>query len=89
MITHHHDFLYRYLAGSGGPVILTGRKGVFHSPGFPNSYPTQVNITWRISVASGFLVKVQVTDMAVTGEMGQCKDDSLVISDAYTTLGQL
>lgn len=36
----------------------------------------------------GFLVKLQVTDLAITGETGQCKGDKLVISDVYTTLGQ-
>lgn len=35
----------------------------------------------------GFLVKLQVTDMAITGQTGQCKDDKLVISDGYATLG--
>lgn len=36
----------------------------------------------------GFLVKLQVTDLAITGETGQCKGDKLVISDVYATLGQ-
>lgn len=35
----------------------------------------------------GFLVKLQITDMAITGNTGQCKDDKLVISDGYATLG--
>lgn len=83
------DFFYRYWAGSGGPVILTGRKGTFHSPGFPNSYPNHLNISWRISVPRGFLVKLQIIDMTITGETGKCKEDKLVISDAYATLGQL
>lgn len=81
------DFFYHYRAGSGGPVVLTGRKGVFHSPGYPNTYPAQLNISWRISVSRGFLVKLQITDMAIAGETGQCMDDKLVMSDAYATLG--
>eukprot|EP00066_Takifugu_rubripes_P022016 XP_011611282.1 PREDICTED: ovochymase-2-like [Takifugu rubripes] len=76
-------------SGSGGPVTLTGRKGAFHSPGFPNSYPAQLKSSWRISVPKGFLVKLQITDMAITGNTGQCKDDKLVISDGYATLGTL
>lgn len=65
---------------------MTGRKGAFHSPGFPNSYPAQLKSSWRISVPKGFLVKLQITDMAITGNTGQCMD-KLVISDGYATLG--
>lgn len=35
----------------------------------------------------GFLVKLQITNMAIIGEPGQCKDDKLVVSDSYATLG--
>lgn len=38
-------------------------------------------------MAKGFLVKLQFTDMAIIGQTGQCKDDKLVISDSYATLG--
>lgn len=43
---------------------------------------------WKISVPKGFLVKLQITDMAITGETGQCKEDKLVISDSYSVLGE-
>ncbi|XP_040043305.2 ovochymase-2 isoform X2 [Gasterosteus aculeatus] len=71
----------------GGPVILHGRKGVIQSVGFPNPYPAHLNSSWMISVPKGFLVKLQITEMAITGEPGQCKGDKLVISDGYSTLG--
>uniref|UniRef100_A0A3B4TUR0 Zgc:154142 n=1 Tax=Seriola dumerili TaxID=41447 RepID=A0A3B4TUR0_SERDU len=74
-------------SGSGGPVILNGRKGVVQSLGFPNPYPAHLNSSWKISVPKGFLVKLQITDMAITGETGQCKEDKLVISDNYSILG--
>uniref|UniRef100_A0A3B4YSD3 Zgc:154142 n=1 Tax=Seriola lalandi dorsalis TaxID=1841481 RepID=A0A3B4YSD3_SERLL len=74
-------------SGSGGPVILNGRKGVVQSLGFPNPYPAHLNSSWKISVPRGFLVKLQITDMAITGETGQCKEDKLVISDNYSILG--
>lgn len=80
-------FFCYYCAGTGGPIILTGRKGTFHSPSFPNTYPSHLNISWRISVPRGFLMKLQFTDLAVPGETDRCKEDKLVISDAYTTLG--
>uniref|UniRef100_A0A3Q1JVK3 Ovochymase 2 n=1 Tax=Anabas testudineus TaxID=64144 RepID=A0A3Q1JVK3_ANATE len=74
-------------SGSGGPIILQGRKGVIQSVGFPNPYPAHLNTMWKISVPKGFLVKLQITDMAITGETGQCKEDKLVISDSYSVLG--
>ncbi|XP_070768774.1 ovochymase-2 [Enoplosus armatus] len=74
-------------SGSGGPVILQGRKGVIQSLGFPNPYPAHLNSSWKISVPKGLLVKLQITEMAITGETGQCKEDKLVISDNYSTLG--
>uniref|UniRef100_A0A3Q1C976 Ovochymase 2 n=1 Tax=Amphiprion ocellaris TaxID=80972 RepID=A0A3Q1C976_AMPOC len=73
--------------GSGGPVIVQGRKGVIQSSGFPNPYPAHLHSSWKISVSKGFLIKLQITDMAIPGEMGACKEDKLVISDNYSTLG--
>ncbi|KAI9525572.1 hypothetical protein NQZ68_006121 [Dissostichus eleginoides] len=74
-------------SGGDGPVIIQGRKGEIHSPGYPNAYPAHQKISWKISVPKGFLVKLQFTDMAITGEIGQCKEDKLVITDNYSTLG--
>uniref|UniRef100_A0A3P8X1I7 Zgc:154142 n=1 Tax=Cynoglossus semilaevis TaxID=244447 RepID=A0A3P8X1I7_CYNSE len=75
--------------GSGGPEIIEGRKGVIHSMGFPNAYPAHQNSSWSITVARGFLVKLQITDLAIAGETGQCKEDKLIVSDKYTSLPQL
>ncbi|XP_056264194.1 cubilin [Pseudoliparis swirei] len=74
-------------SSGGGPVILHGRKGVIQSLGFPNPYPAHMNSSWRISVPRGFLVTLQITEMAISGTTGQCKEDKLVISDKYSTLG--
>ncbi|KAM4595755.1 ovochymase-2 [Fundulus diaphanus] len=74
-------------SGSGGPVIIEGRKGTIQSAGFPDPYPAHSNNSWKISVSKGFLVKLQITDMAITGETGQCKEDKLIISDNYAILG--
>lgn len=70
-------------------MILSGRKGVLQSEGFPNSYPSHLRSSWKISVPRGFRVKFHITDLAITGETGQCKEDKLVISDDYSTLGEL
>lgn len=73
---------------AGGTVILNGRKGVLQSLGYPNAYPPHLNSSWKITVAKGFLVKFQITDLAITGQTGQCKEDKLIISDVYSTLGE-
>lgn len=73
----------------GGPVIISGRKGVIQSEAFPNPYPAHQNVSWRISVPKGFLVKLHIVELAITGETGQCKEDKLVVSDAYSTLGDV
>lgn len=70
-----------------GSVILTGRKGEIQSSGYPNPYPAHLQTSWKISVPKGFLVKLHITDLAITGETGMCNDDKLVITDAYSTLG--
>lgn len=77
-----------YRAGGGGPVIIHGRKGVIQSLGFPNPYPAHQNNSWKISVPKGFLVKLQITELAITGETGQCKEDKVIISDDYSILGE-
>ncbi|XP_062243272.1 ovochymase-2 [Platichthys flesus] len=67
--------------------VTSGRRGVIQSPGFPNTYPAHQNSSWKISVSKGLLVKLQITELAITGETGQCKEDKLVISDEYSVLG--
>ncbi|KAM4603345.1 ovochymase-2 [Polymixia lowei] len=74
-------------SGCGGPGMLYGRKGEIQSLGFPNPYPAHLHCSWEISVPKGFLVKLHITDLAVTGETGQCKEDKLIVSDNYKTLG--
>ncbi|KAM3623175.1 uncharacterized protein V6R79_007971 [Siganus canaliculatus] len=74
-------------AVTGGPIIISGRKGEINSAGFPNPYPAHENNTWEISVTSGLLVKLQITDMSIAGETGQCSEDKLVVTDKYSTLG--
>ena len=69
-------------------LLPPGRKGVIQSEGFPNSYPAHANNSWEIVVAKGFLIKFQITDIAITGETGQCKEDKLIVSDKYSTLGE-
>ncbi|CAL8331735.1 unnamed protein product [Lota lota] len=74
-------------SGCGGPALLSGRKGVIQSLGFPSSYPADLHCSWSIMVPRGRLVELQFTDMAIPGEMGRCPEDTLTISDSYRTLG--
>lgn len=82
-----YSFLSCCLTGSGS-VIITGRKGEIQSLGYPNPYPAHLQSSWKISVPNGFLVKLQITDLAIPGETGMCNYDKLVITDAYSTLGE-
>lgn len=34
-------------------------------------------------------MKLHIVELAITGETGQCKEDKLVVSDAYSTLGDV
>ncbi|KAJ3614596.1 hypothetical protein NHX12_018167 [Muraenolepis orangiensis] len=68
------------------PALLSGRKGLIQSMGFPSSYPAELHCSWSISVPTGRRVQLQLTDMAIPGEMGKCTD-MLTISDSYRTLG--
>ena len=75
-------------SGCGGPALLSGRKGVIQSLGFPSSYPAELQCSWSIRAPAGFLVELRFTDMAIPGEMGRCAEDALTISDSYRTLGE-
>ncbi|KAG7267725.1 hypothetical protein CRUP_031615, partial [Coryphaenoides rupestris] len=74
-------------SGCGGPSLLYGRKGEIRSLGFPSSYPAELHCSWSIRAPRGLLVKLQVTDMAIPGELGLCKQDTLTVADSYRTLG--
>lgn len=82
-----YSFLCCCFTGSSS-VIITGRKGEIQSSGYPNPYPAHLQTSWKISVPKGFLVALHITDLAITGETGMCNDDKLVITDAYSTLGE-
>ncbi|XP_029622136.1 ovochymase-2 isoform X1 [Salmo trutta] len=74
-------------SGCGGVGMLFGRKGEIHSMGFPDAYPGNLHCSWNITVPEGFLVKLHVIDMSVTGEAGQCGEDKLVVADSLQALG--
>ena len=38
--------------------VLTGSRGSFSSPNFPNNFPTYIRCTWNITVPSGYIIKL-------------------------------
>ncbi|XP_036373333.1 tolloid-like protein 1 [Megalops cyprinoides] len=74
-------------SGCGTNAQLHGRKGTVQSKGFPQAYPADLQCMWNISVPEGFLVKLQVSHMAVVGEAGNCGNDALLVSDSLQSLG--
>ncbi|XP_048855841.1 ovochymase-2 [Brienomyrus brachyistius] len=74
-------------SGCGTSTLQQGRKGAISSKGFPEPYPSDLQCAWNITVPEGLLVKLEVTDMAVVGEAGQCGPDRLLVSDELQSLG--
>lgn len=50
-------------AGCGGPV--TAPSGEIHSPSYPNSYPSNVDCSWVISVDPSHRVLLNFTDLDI------------------------
>lgn len=50
-------------AGCGGPI--TAPSGEIHSPLYPNSYPTNVDCSWVISVDPNHRVFLNFTDLDI------------------------
>ncbi|TSK22490.1 Chymotrypsin-like elastase family member 2A [Bagarius yarrelli] len=74
-------------SGCGSQGNLFGQRGKIHSLAYPNVYPANLQCSWNISVAEGLLVKLHITDLAIAGEPGQCKQDKLTITDSQQSLG--
>ncbi|KAL2098056.1 hypothetical protein ACEWY4_007263 [Coilia grayii] len=82
-----HLVLFPSESGCGDMGTLSGRKGLIQSKGFPEPYPAGLRCRWNITVAEGQMVKLTITDLAITGEPGQCKEDRLLIEDAQKSFG--
>ncbi|XP_062407656.1 ovochymase [Sardina pilchardus] len=74
-------------SGCGDVGTLSGSKGVIQSKGFPEPYPAGLHCQWNITVADDMMVKLQITDLAISGEAGQCKVDQLLITDDQQSFG--
>ena len=38
--------------------VLTGSRGSFSSPNFPNNFPSYIECTWHITVPRGYIIKL-------------------------------
>ncbi|KAM7160699.1 mannan-binding lectin serine protease 1 isoform 1-T1 [Macrochelys suwanniensis] len=50
--------LCAFLSGSAAAIELTDMFGEIQSPNFPDSYPSDSEVTWNISVPDGFRIKL-------------------------------
>lgn len=87
-----------WLLGVVGAVELTDMFGEIRSPNFPDSYPSDSEVTWNISVPEGFKIKLyfmhfdlessylcEYDYVKVSCGIGGCMEEQ--IGDAYGQLG--
>ncbi|MBN3302309.1 CDCP2 protein, partial [Amia calva] len=64
--------------------ILTGIKGNFTSPQYPNIYPNNINCHWTVNLATGYRIKLFFSDMGLEDRNSltdACDYDSLAVYD--------
>ncbi|GFT26223.1 CUB domain-containing protein 2 [Nephila pilipes] len=71
------------LKGCGG--IVTGVGGLIVSPGYPQSFPKDVDCVWLIRVDPGQYIQTRIMDLQLHGSIAHCNDAELSIYDGYTT----
>ncbi|EDO50070.1 predicted protein, partial [Nematostella vectensis] len=73
-------FLITYSEFEGCNKTLTSSSGLIESPYYPDSYPLNVNCTYRIQVTAGQLVSlaIEFLDLAYSSA---CSDDALEVWD--------
>ncbi|XP_053714419.1 cubilin isoform X1 [Synchiropus splendidus] len=67
--------------GCGGPV--TAPEGEIHSPRYPNSYPSNVDCSWVISVDANHRVLFNFSDLELE-QQSDCAYDYVMIHDGPT-----
>nr|XP_014348224.1 PREDICTED: mannan-binding lectin serine protease 1 isoform X3 [Latimeria chalumnae] len=50
--------VYTWFFCGSDAILLTGMFGEIHSPNFPESYPSDSDIFWNVSVPNGFRIKL-------------------------------
>ena len=73
LCTVHIIVLYMCLPGCGSS--LTGSRGQFNSPNWPNAYPQNRICDWLITTPSGTMVQLNVSQTDLPGSSIQCDTD--------------
>nr|XP_015209864.1 PREDICTED: uncharacterized protein LOC107078240 [Lepisosteus oculatus] len=60
--------------------VLQGDKGEFQSPGFPQSYPSNMDCTWEVTAPPGHLILLAFHSMALEEHKG-CQYDFITVFD--------
>ncbi|KFM58167.1 CUB domain-containing protein 2, partial [Stegodyphus mimosarum] len=98
-IVHHRGFYGMYefrhektipppkstelVEGCGGTE--TGVGGVIVSPGYPHSFPKDVECVWLIRVDSKEHIYIRILDLQLYGSIANCADAELSIYDGYSS----
>jgi len=72
------------------PIVMENNFGFIESPGFPNGYDSELNMTWVIETQPGFVVEIDFTDFYLEASYdedlgGKCVYDYVTISDGDET----
>jgi len=64
---------------------ISNHFGIIQSPGFPNSYGPNQNVTWVIETLPGYVIEIDITDfyleVSYEEDVGKCPYDYVTISD--------
>lgn len=66
-------FILFYYSGCGG--LLQGSGGEFSSPGFPSSYPKNIECEWLIRAKTGYHVKLEFVERFYIELSNNCTND--------------
>ncbi|XP_054708887.1 tolloid-like protein 1 [Uloborus diversus] len=98
-IIHHKGFFGQYefkdemsipppkstdlIQGCGG--TQTGVGGTIVSPGYPDSFPKDVECVWLVRVDTSKHIYVRILDLQLYGSIANCADAELSIYDGYSS----
>lgn len=74
----------RNISGCGG--VLTGVGGVLVSPGYPDSFPKNVECNWLIRVDYDKHIYIRVLELQLKGSIANCGEAELAVYDGYSNL---
>ncbi|XP_077538750.1 neuropilin and tolloid-like protein 2 [Haemaphysalis longicornis] len=74
----------RNISGCGG--TLTGVGGNLVSPGYPESFPKDVDCNWLIRVDYDKHIYIRILELQLKGSIANCGEAELAIFDGYSNL---